>query len=141
MPIALCRIGSCVVKIDIMEICQVIRALRESQQLSAEEVAFRLGVETSTITRAERGERRLTTDLLQKIAGVLNLGVTDIYALVEGREVLPENGMSLDGLIEVNEVLLKLRGVLLKLSPAQRRLLLELARTVERTRDGESSVS
>jgi transcriptional regulator with XRE-family HTH domain len=116
-----------------MEICRVIRALRESQELTAEEVAFRLGVDTSTITRVERGERRLSTDLLQAIAGALNLGVTDIYALVEGREVLPAKSADFEALSDVNEVLLRLRRVLLKLPPDQRGLLLELAQTLEKT--------
>ncbi|MFA7268474.1 MAG: helix-turn-helix transcriptional regulator [Sterolibacterium sp.] len=118
-----------------MDICQVIRSFRESQNLSAEQLALSLGVETSTITRAERGERRLSTDLLERIAAALKIGVTDLYAIVEGREVVPANG-SEDQSTEVGEALVVLRRLLLDLNPDQRTLIVELAKTVARHPQG-----
>ncbi len=112
-----------------MEICQVIRLFRESRNLSAEQLALSLGVETSTITRAERGERRLSTQLLEQIAVALNTGVTDLYAIVEGRTVLPEHRPKEDA-IETEEALLRLRQSMSGLSSAQRTLIVELAAVV-----------
>jgi transcriptional regulator with XRE-family HTH domain len=112
-----------------MDICEVIRSFRESKNISAEQLALSLGVETSTITRAERGERRLSTTLLEQIAAALNSNVTDLYAIAEGREVVTgsrKHGHS----AEVDEVLLSLRQILSKLSPEQRQLVLDLAKTV-----------
>ena len=112
-----------------MDICQVIRSFRESQNLTAEQLALSLGVETSTITRAERGERRLSTALVEQIAAALNTCVTDLYAMAEGREVVKGNrrhGHSDD----VEEALLTMRQILLKLTPEQRLLVLDLAKTV-----------
>ena len=112
-----------------MDICEVIRSFRESQNISAEQLALSLGVETSTITRAERGERRLSTTLLEQIAAALNSNVTDLYAIAEGREVVTgsrKHGQS----AEVDEVLLSMRQILSKMSPKQRQLVLDLAKTV-----------
>ena len=121
-----------------MEICQVIRLFRESRNLSAEQLALSLGVETSTITRAERGERRLSTQLLEQIAVALNTGVTDLYAIVEGRTVLPEH-RPIEDAIETEEALLRLRQSMSGLSSAQRTLIVELAAVVARGPDATST--
>ena len=114
-----------------MEICQVIRLFRESRNLSAEQLALSLGVETSTITRAERGERRLSTQLLEQIADALNTGVTDLYAIVEGRTVLPQL-RPIEVAIETEEALLRLRQSMSGLSSAQQTLIVDLAAVVAR---------
>jgi transcriptional regulator with XRE-family HTH domain len=121
-----------------MEICQVIRLFRESRNLSAEQLALSLGIETSTITRAERGERRLSTLLLEQIAAALNTGVTDLYAIVEGRTLLPEH-RPVEDAIETEEALLRLRKTMSGLSSAQRTLIVELAAVVARGPDATST--
>lgn len=118
-----------------MDICQVIRALRESKSISAEQLALSLGVETSTITRAERGERRLSTKLLEEIATALNTGVTELYAIVEGKVVADPPG--LDGqAAEIEKTLMDLRRPISSMNAAQRGLLIELARTVAQSSCG-----
>lgn len=129
LPKYLCLRRTWGVRIGSMDICQVIRSFRESQNLSAEHLALKLGVETSTITRAERGERRLSTTLLESIAAALNIGVTDLYAIAEGREVVPgcrRPGQS----VEVEQALLALRNILSGLTMEQRMLIVDLAKTV-----------
>lgn len=112
-----------------MDICQVIRSFRESQNLSAEQLALNLGVETSTITRAERGERRLSTTLLERIAENLHTGVTDLYAIAEGREVVSDCRRSSQS-VEVEKTLLALRAILSGLTIEQRMLVVDLAKAV-----------
>ena len=121
-----------VAKIVGMKICQVIRSMRESKKLSAEHLALCVGVEISTITRAERGERRIPTDLLEKIAVAMDIGVTDLYAIAEGRVVLAGASRTDDSL-ELDEVLLKLRLLMADLSKEQRALILELSAVVARS--------
>lgn len=98
-------------------------------------MALSLGVETSTITRAERGERRLSTELLEHIAAALKVGVTDLYAIVEGREVVPASGKDEES-AEIGKALVVLRRLLLDLNPDQRTLIVELAKTVARHPQG-----
>lgn len=118
-----------------MDICQVIRALRESKSISAEQLALNLGVETSTITRVERGERRLSTKLLEEIAFALNTSVTELYAIVEGKVVVTQPHQQ-GNAGEVEETLMALRRPLSEMNDAQRELLIELAKTVAHSKIG-----
>lgn len=57
---------------------------RKALGLSASEVARRAGVEPSTLTRLELGERSSPRpDLLKAIAGVLQLPVSDLFAAAD----------------------------------------------------------
>ena len=100
--------------------------------MSAEHLALCVGVEISTITRAERGERRIPTALLEKIAAAMDIGVTDLYAIAEGRVVLAGTSRTDDSL-ELDEDLLKLRLLMADLSKEQRALILELSAVVARS--------
>ena len=114
-----------------MKICQALRSIREAKNLTAEQLALSVNVEPSTISRAERGERRISTDLLEKIAAAMSIGVTDLYALVEGRQLLTGN-IQPDDALDLEGTLLKLRKILSGLNPNQRALILDLAITVAR---------
>ena len=115
-----------------MKICQVLRSIRESKNLTAEQLALSVNVEPSTISRAERGERRISTALLEKIAAAMSIGVTDLYALVEGRQVLTGN-IQPDDALDLEGTLLRLRQILSDLNPNQRALILDLAIAVARS--------
>jgi len=112
-----------------MDICQVIRSVRESKNLSAEQLALALGVETSTITRVERGERRLSTSLLEQIANQFGMGVTDLYALVE-RRVVDQNGREQVASEKFDETMLKLRAILKDCDSSQLDLVLAVAEVI-----------
>lgn len=116
-----------------MDICQVIRSVRESKNLSAEQLALALGVETSTLTRAERGERRLSTTLLEQIADYLGLGVTDLYAVVE-RRVVDQNGREQVASEKFDETMLKLRAILKDCDSSQLDLVLAVVEVIAKSK-------
>lgn len=62
------------------EITRKIRALREQQGLSASVVAARLGISRPFYTLIEGGKRRLSVELLEKIAGVMGVTVAELYS-------------------------------------------------------------
>ena len=66
-----------------MKICQALRSIREAKNLTAEQLALSVNVEPSTISRAERGERRISTDLLEKIAAAMKEAGRDLGIPVE----------------------------------------------------------
>ena len=63
-----------------LEIRKRIRALREQRGLSAATVAKRVGISRPFYTLIEGGKRRLTVELLEKIAGSLRVTVVELYS-------------------------------------------------------------
>lgn len=116
-----------------MDICQVIRSVRESKNLSAEQLALALGVETSTVTRVERGERRLSTTLLEQIADQFGMAVTDLYAVVE-RRVVDQNGREQVASEKFDATMLKLRAILKDCDSAQLDLVLGVVEVIAKPR-------
>lgn len=55
-----------------------IRAYREMMGISATELARRVGIQPSTITRAENGETTLTINTLRRVALELRLDTSDL---------------------------------------------------------------
>lgn len=115
-----------------MDICQVIRSVRESKNLSAEQLALALGVETSTITRVERGERRLSTLLLEQIAKQFGVGVTDLYAIVE-RRVVEQSGREQVASENFDATMLKLRAILSDCDSSQLDLVFRVVETITKS--------
>lgn len=57
-----------------------IRFIRETRGLSQENVAAQLGVAQNTYSKIERNETKLTTDMLHRIAGILEVTPMDIMS-------------------------------------------------------------
>lgn len=55
-----------------------IRKIRESRGLTRPQLAERMGVSVSQITKLERGERRITTDWLASLASALGVRATEL---------------------------------------------------------------
>lgn len=64
-----------------------IRELREAAELSMQDLADRVGTSASQINKLEKGQRRLTTDWMQRVANALNCEPQDLLA--NGRPVAP----------------------------------------------------
>ena len=62
-----------------LEIRKRIRVLREQRGFSAAGVAREVGIFRPFYTLIEGGKRRLTVELLEKIAGVLGVTVVELY--------------------------------------------------------------
>ncbi|MHC5080421.1 MAG: helix-turn-helix domain-containing protein, partial [Planctomycetota bacterium] len=69
-----------------MEIGRTIRRLRTRKGLKAGELARRLGVSKSYISRIEREHRRVNTDLLEKIGKILEVPPAALLGEAEGEE-------------------------------------------------------
>ena len=117
-----------------MDICQVIRSVRESKNLSAEQLALALGIETSTITRVERGERRLSTTLLEQIADQLDVGVTDLYSVAE-RRVVNQNWREQAASENFDETMLQLRAILKDCDSSQLQMILNVVEVIARSQN------
>ena len=116
-----------------MEIGQIIRSLREEKGWSQEKLAFDAGLETSHLSRIERGERRLAIEALEMLAAALGTSPALICAIREGLELpaLPSNGddeLSADYTPEAVE----LRKTLRKLSLPSRQLVVDFANMLDK---------
>ena len=69
-----------------------IAPLREAKGLSQEKLAEKIGKSVSYVSRLERGERRLHTDLMEEISGILDCQPCD---LIEGPHLLMEYELKL----------------------------------------------
>lgn len=116
-----------------MNIGQVIRALREERGWSQEKVALDAGMATSYVSRIERGERRLPTTRLEQLAAVFGRTAADIYALAEGRS-LPRAASKAEGdaTVDYTSEAVQLRRSFRALTPANRRIAVELLKALER---------
>jgi len=64
--------------ISTMQYGEKIRFIRETRGLSQENVAHQLGIAQNSYSKIERNETKLTADMLQKIATVLDVSPMDI---------------------------------------------------------------
>lgn len=60
-----------------------IKALRNAVNLTQEQIAERIGVSRQRYARIENGTNNITLDILTKIAGVLEVSVTDITKVLD----------------------------------------------------------
>ena len=116
-----------------MEIGQIIRSLREEKGWSQEKLAFDAGLETSHLSRIERGERRLAIEALELLAAALGTSPAAICAIREGLQLpsLPSNGdaeLSADYTPEAVE----LRKTFRKLSLPSRQLVVDFANMLDK---------
>lgn len=70
-----------------------IRTIRKQKNMTAEDVANRLGVSRATITRYETGIRNTNQDILFKLADILNVSINDFFP---NTELKPNNIEYLD---------------------------------------------
>ena len=62
-----------------------LRSYRQAQSLSQERLAEMAGLHPTYIGQVERGEKNLTIESLEKIAGALQVPIASVFELVEER--------------------------------------------------------
>lgn len=118
-----------------MHIGQIIRALRQEMEWSQERLAHEADLDTSEVSRFERGQRRLPTTKLEVIAKALGTTPAALYAMAEGRE--PPTNLCLDegdATVDYTPEAVQLRRVLRDLTEYERALVLDFARMLVKRR-------
>ncbi len=115
-----------------MHIGQIIRALREERGWSQETLGFEADMATSHVSRIERGQRRLPTTRLERIATALGMTAADIYALAEGKPPPSATPGAGDATVDYTAEGVQLRRCFRALSPENRRIAVELLKALER---------
>ena len=124
-----------------MHIGQIIYALRRDLGLTQEALALEADTATSNLSRIEKGQRRPSGALLERLALALGTSVTAIYAQAEGVAL---NEPERQRLVDVEETdfsrdALQLRRDFRDLSQPNKRLTLEFVRMLMRLeRDAHS---
>lgn len=124
-----------------MHIGQIIYALRRDLGLTQEALALEADTATSNLSRIEKGQRRPSGALLERLALALGTSVTAIYAQAEGVAL---NESERQRLVDVEETdfsrdALQLRRDFRDLSQPNKRLTLEFVRMLMRLeRDAHS---
>lgn len=118
-----------------MDIGQAINAIRKRKHLKLNAVAYDAGTDTGYLSRIENDGRKPSLKMLEQIAAALDTPVSSIFALAEGRGETAEipddfvdsgtDGLAVD--------LVQLRQIFRSLTPANRRIAVELLRALERT--------
>jgi transcriptional regulator with XRE-family HTH domain len=67
-----------------MEIHKALRNIRKSKGFSQEEVADRLGVDTTNYGRIERGQASITLERLMQLAELYGMSVVELVAIITG---------------------------------------------------------
>lgn len=111
-----------------MQIGQIIRALREEKGWSQEKLAFDAGMETSHLSRIERGERRLAIELLDTLTAALGTSPAAVCAIREGLVLPPAiNGTNGDLTTDYTPEAVELRKTFRQLTMPNRRLVVDFA--------------
>lgn len=117
-----------------MDIGQAINAIRKRKQLKLDAVAYDAGTDTGYLSRIENDGRKPSLKMLEQIAAALDTPVSAIFALAEGRGEkarLPDEFTEDDTGDHATE-LAQLRRSFRELSPANRRIAVELLKALER---------
>lgn len=117
-----------------MHIGQIIYALRRDRGLTQEALALEADTATSNLSRIEKGQRRPSGALLERLAQALGTSVTAIYAQVEG-VALNTPGRQPAADVESSDFsrdALQLRRDFRDLSQSNKRLTLEFVRMLVR---------
>lgn len=70
-----------------MKIGEAIRQMRKARGLTLEYVAGEIGADTGNLSRVERGQQNHTPEMIDNLAKVFGVRVSEIYALAEGQAV------------------------------------------------------
>ncbi|MBX6317936.1 helix-turn-helix transcriptional regulator [Pigmentiphaga sp.] len=124
-----------------MHIGSAIRQTREKLGLKLEAVAMEVGTDAGNLSRIETGKQKPSITRLENIARAMNVGVTDLYALVENVQVV-RGGQELregDVLAYGDEDTRSLQHAAAALDAHHRKLLIEFARLLARMqKEGEA---
>ena len=118
-----------------MDIGQAINAIRKRKQLKLDSVAFDAGTDTGYLSRIENDSRKPSLQMLEQIAAALDTPVSAIFALAEGRDEavgVPDDFVNPDT-DRLSVDLVQLRQIFRCLTPANRRIAVELLKALERT--------
>jgi transcriptional regulator with XRE-family HTH domain len=117
-----------------MHIGKIIYALRKSQGLTQEVLALEAETATSNLSRIEKGQRRPSGALLERLAKALNTSVTAIYAEAEGVTVEGDAVLAVkeEREADYSRDALQLRQDFRDLSPTNQKLALEFMRMLSR---------
>lgn len=108
---------------------QVFRKLRDRKAL---EVADFLGIKEATYTKYERGESKITVDLIQKVSEYLNVDPVQMMTAKPGYiiEHLTNSPFSISGNVKANyadakqtEVMMKMMETMMQMNEAIRKIL------------------
>ncbi|HDP4830713.1 helix-turn-helix transcriptional regulator [Pseudomonas aeruginosa] len=116
-----------------MHIGQIIYALRREKGLTQEALALAAETATSNLSRIEKGQRRPSGALLERLASSLGTSVTSIYASLEG--IQEGDASSTSESIQASDLTrdaIQLREGFRELSPENQRLTLEFVRMLRR---------
>jgi len=69
-----------------------LRKLRESKELPLRKVAAAIDIDVAILSKMERGERRLTKEIVQKLANLYNYNQEELLVLYLSEKVLYEIG-------------------------------------------------
>jgi transcriptional regulator with XRE-family HTH domain len=118
-----------------MDIGQAINAIRKRKRQKLDAVAYVAGTNTGYLSRIENNNSKPSLAMLEQIAAALDTPVSSIFALAEGRgetaEIPPGFGDSEADTQAVD--LVQLRQNFRALTPANRRIAVELLKALERT--------
>lgn len=116
-----------------MDIGSAIRHVRERLGLKLEAIALEVGTDAGNLSRIETGKQKPSVVRLEKIAHAMNVGVTDLYALVENMRVLPATPELRDGDdIPYADDTRALRRSFAALDARDRKLVIEFAKLLNR---------
>jgi len=125
-----------------MHVGKVIRALRQEQGLTLEELALRIGSDAGNLSRVERGLQRYTPEMLEALSEALRTPVSNLFYRaeqkrapyeVEGRK-FPDPTGGRDG-----EAVLALRRLMPGLDEEKQKLVIEFARMLVRSSRAEKA--
>ncbi|TKD37212.1 helix-turn-helix domain-containing protein [Azotobacter chroococcum] len=116
-----------------MHIGQVIYALRREKGLTQEALALAAETATSNLSRIEKGQRRPSGALLERLASALGTSVTAIYASLEGiTETAAQSTVEPLQATDFTRDAVQLRQGFRELTPENQRLTLEFVRMLQR---------
>ncbi|MEK7946863.1 helix-turn-helix transcriptional regulator [Pigmentiphaga sp. YJ18] len=123
-----------------MDIGSAIRYTREKLGLKLEAVAMEVGTDAGNLSRIETGKQKPSIVRLENIARAMNVGVTDLYALVENVRVLPATSELRDGdELPYADDTRALRRSFATLDARSRRLVIEFAKLLNRVEKEEQA--
>ncbi len=118
-----------------MHIGQIIYALRKEKGLTQEALALEADTATSNLSRIEKGQRRPSGALLERLAAALGTSVTAIYGSTEGvslSQVRSDKTAPLEEETDFARDAVQLRQGFRQLNPNNKLLVLEFVRLLGR---------
>ena len=82
-----CPVEKSIYSAEYQRLCSLLRQLRHEAGLTQVQVAARLGVPQSFVSKYESGERRLDVVELGHVAGVLGVSLRDVLDRLDGQEL------------------------------------------------------